>query len=496
MSDVDQLLSVPEIEEFMRTHKSAEDRVRDAAKLLVENTQDKMERVKALKKLLPSLGKNKINIFFSYKKRDESAAKEVVEVLRTYSAQKLEIIYQAEFTEDIVGKRWREKLRDVIPRANWFILLFPDASDDWDWCLYETGMFEAHLTSADRLICLHHPDTKIPNAIEDYHAVPATIPEFEKFLRMVFVKKNPLFGMEPINNSLTPERISELAKKLVKAIRCPKRYLFHRIYEPCIELKIENLSDLQNKDDLDRAIVLNANREALRLFDFELKPSTWGELRSGLAKGEEDERWLEELFKVIMKIADKRQYESIEAVFKTKGGELFRPVTWAVDRIGAEDGPIEKIHIAFREEASAIDISTIPRDVAVLASSLRYAFRFRWEILEQFSIGPMTDADVEQLDNALKRLRVDVRSRGLIDINVLLSFFPPEQANRIIEMFNNWRQLSNPEQKGELDVALKNKEVDKIHEILARVKPMSQEFLEMAANRFSDLVSKISTKDA
>ena len=72
-----------------------------------------------------------------------------------------------------------------------------------------------------------------------------------------------------------------------------------------------------------------------------------------------------------------------------------------------------------------------------------------------------------------------------------MAFFLPEQANRIGEMYRKWFEIRNPEGKGELDIAIKNKEVDKIPEILARFIPESQEFLELTANRFSELVAEI-----
>lgn len=487
MSQVDQLLGEPEIAKFIETHQGAAGRITQAAELLVE----KDDAAKALKKLLPALTEKEIYVFFSYKKKDELAAKTLVDLLRSKSAGKVKIVYQKDFTEDYVGKRWRAKIREEIHRANWFILLFPDPSDDWDWCLFETGLFEAQLTSADRLICLHHPDTKIPNPIEGYHAVSATIPEVEKFLRMIFLKDNPVYGLEPINDSMDQQEITELAKIIVDAIRPPQKCLFRQTYEPWVELKFENPSDLQSKDDLDRALVQDANREALSLFDFIQKPPTWGKLRSGLPEDKEDDRWREELFHVIRKIIGGRQFSPVQAVFQTKDGRLIRPVACAVDRVGSIDGPIEVFHITFNEEVAAIDISSMPKDVSTLATYLRYAFRFRWEVLEKFGTSPMSEDDVERLHNTLERMRADATSRGIRGVDAILGLFPPEQANRTSEMYHKWYQTSNPERKGELDIAIKNKEVDKIPEILARFIPASQEFLEVTADRFSELITKI-----
>jgi hypothetical protein len=284
---------------------------------------------------------------------------------------------------------------------------------------------------------------------------------------MIFLKDNPVYGLEPINDSMDQQEITDLAKIIVDAIRPPQKCLFRQTYEPWVELKFENPSDLQSKDDLDRALVQDANREALSLFDFIQKPPTWGKLRSGLPEDKEDDRWREELFHVIRKIIGGRQFSPVQAVFQTKDGRLIRPVACAVDRVGSIDGPIE------------------------VATYLRYAFRFRWEVLEKFGTSPMSEDDVERLHNTLERMQAEATSRGIIGVDAILGLFPPEQANRTSEMYHKWYQTSNPEGKGELDIAIKNKEVDKIPEILARFIPASQEFLEVTADRFSELITKI-----
>jgi hypothetical protein len=48
--------------------------------------------------------------------------------------------------------------------------------------------------------------------------------------------------------------------------------------------------------------------------------------------------------------------------------------------------------------------------------------------------------------------------------------------------------LRNREGTGELDVAIEKKDLEKIPELLAGIIPLNQEFLEMATNRFAELV--------
>jgi TIR domain len=484
MQDLQMILADSNVQQFSATHQGAAEEISRAASELA-NADD---AIRAMKKLLPALGQKVVPVFFSYKKKDERAAQRIVEVLRTNSADKLQITYQGDFTREIAGRKWREKIRASIEQANWFVLLLPDHSDDWDWCLFETGIFEAQRTSADRLICLHHPDTRVPDQIEGYHAVSATIPEVEEFLKMVYVNENPIPGMKAINKSIE-RQIPDLARQIVEAIRPPKRPYVPQVFEPSLELKFEDAKSIENRDDLDAAVIASANKEALDLFEFRDAPETWGELRSGLPESKEDGRWREELFHVIRRIAQGRKFHPIQAVFQTKTGKMYRPVAFAIYRLGDERGPIDRFQITFTEDVAAVDHSQMPGNLSGLATVLRFAFRFRWEVLEKFTKGVMAESDVERLDSALTRMQVEWQSRGAGNRAAIEYFFPEGKArDRIAQMSKDWAEIRNTAGTGELDVAIEHKDTQKIQEILKRIIPMNQEFLETATSLFSELI--------
>ncbi|MFZ0241053.1 MAG: TIR domain-containing protein [Desulfobacterales bacterium] len=484
MPTTDDILKEPQIADFLCHYHGAKAAVEKAAEML----QEKPDAVRAVKKLQRAHAEKEISVFFSYKKKDECAAKAVVKLLRENSAEKLRIAYQADITKNIVGQEWRTWIHTNVRQSNWFVLLLPDPSEDWDWCLFETGLFEAQRTSADRLICLHHPETSIPDPIKDYHAVKADSGEVEEFLRMIFVEENPIPGMKPLNKSIEKE-IPRLAQEIVDAIIPPCK-IFRQTYEPWIELKCVNAADLKDQDDLDKALISKSNDKALDLFDFELKPDTLGDLRSGLPKARVDGRWCKELLHVIRRLAGGRKFYPIQAVFQTNEGKIYRPVLCAVDRLGGENGPIATYHVTFTEEVSAIDGTAMPERVAGLASLLRFVFRFRWEVLEKFGTGPITEEDVTRLENALRRIAKDWESRGMGGQECIIGLFPPEHTVRLTNMFASWRELRNPEGTGKLDSAIENKDLEEIHSLLSAVLPINQEFLELAADNFAELLSE------
>jgi hypothetical protein len=482
-----ELLRTPDIADYLNRNQGAAENIRRAADLLAKES----DGLRSLRKLLPALTEKTINVFFSYKAKDENTARAVVDILRRNSAGKLAITYQAEFTENISGKHWREKITAEICSANWFILLLPDPSDDWDWCLFETGIFEGQQSSADRLICLHHEDIAVPNPIEGYHAVAANRTEVEKFLRMVFINENPLYGMDPVNPALA-DNLPDIAQSIVEAISPPRKSLFKQPLLPWVEICVDNPQSLTNKEALDRAAIRYANKDALDLFDFLDQPGTWGDLVEVINKASKDSRWQNELFHVIRKIGSGRRFEQIQAVFNTTADKIYRPIVCAIDRLGRQ-GKIDTFQIGFIEEVGAINIEAIPADLSTLSTMLRYAFRFRWEILEKFARSDLAEEDIEALENALLRIEHDAESRGVSDEETLKSLYAQEsKEGEISQMYRLWHRLRNPQGTGELDVAIRERDTRKVTEILYELVPLNKRFLNMTADCFGNLVSHTS----
>ncbi|MEW8337408.1 MAG: hypothetical protein AB2602_06365 [Candidatus Thiodiazotropha sp.] len=479
-----QLLRDAEISSYLNSHQGAAENIRRAADLLANEA----DGLKSLHKLLPALTHKTINVFFSYKAKDEKTAKSVVDILRKKSADKLAITYQAEFTENISGKPWRDKITTEICKANWFILLLPDPSDDWDWCLFETGIFEGQQSSADRLICLHHPEIAVPDPIEGYHAVAARPSEVEKFLRMVFINKDPLYGLDPVNPSLE-ENLPEIANRIVEAISPPRKNLFKQPLMPWVEICVEDPHSMTRIEDLNRAVIRYANKDALDIFDFLDQPDRWGDLVDVIEKCTNDSRWQNELFHVIRKIGSGRRFEPIQAVFNTASDKIYKPVVCAIDRLGRK-GKIDSFQIGFIEEVGAINTAEIPLELSALATTLRYAFRFRWEILEKFAPLDLDDEDIIALDNTLQRIEHDAESRGVSDEESLKSLFPSKQeTDEISQMYRVWYRLRNQQGTGELDIAIRDRDAEKVKVILNELTPMNRRFLNMTAERFGSLVS-------
>ena len=470
------------INEFLQKNQLAEGKIIEAAKQLAKE-EDVLE---SIRKILCPLAEGEINIFFSYNHKDEDTAKKIVGQLRKYSAR-LNIHYMADNSTRLVGKEWRKWIKEKITISNWFILLLPDPSVDWDWCLFETGLFERDLTSGDRLICIHHPLIKLPGPIDDYHAVPAKQNEVEQFLKMVFLEENPIPGMKAINPNIDEKDLKEAAEIIVNAIVPPRRP-YRDLFEPWIEFMHEDIDNVNDLNDLDQSRILTINRKALELFDYHVKPERFGMLRRGLPI-ETDKFWCEELVCIVKKIAEGRNFFPISGVIKAKDGKTYKPVLCSIDRLGNEKGPISSIHLIFVEEVSTVDGSAIPQKLLCLGTLLRYAFRFRWEVLEKYSAMVMVESDVTKLQNALLRIRRDWETKGVGGKDYVRQFYPEKEHDNINNMYDSWKELSTPDKDGKLDIAIKNKDVKIIPKLLEKILPINQQFLEMTVYYFSQEVS-------
>src|SRR5262249_11121947 len=147
----------------------------------------------------------------------------------------------------------------------------------------------------------------------------------------VYIDKSPIPGMKPINEAVKDD-LGTFAQQIVDAILPPRKGRYHQIFEPWLALKARGASELRSEDDLDGAIIDDANEEALEVFEFIDRSETWAGLLSVLPDGMRDNRWREELFHVIRRIAEGLRFSPIQAVFQTNPWKMYRAIAHGVGR--------------------------------------------------------------------------------------------------------------------------------------------------------------------
>ena len=125
------------------------------------------------------------SIFFSHKVNDEPVTNALIDLLDTHTEH---IRYFV--SENIEkGKEWRKSIAKELTRSSFLVLVFTDPNEDWGWCLYETGFFDAlsqNLESTRRIYCLHNALTPPPPPIADLQTVPAKSEDVRQWLTELF----------------------------------------------------------------------------------------------------------------------------------------------------------------------------------------------------------------------------------------------------------------------------------------------------------------------
>jgi TIR domain len=109
-------------------------------------------------------------VFISHRTKDKHVAHSIKKLLAEHTVN---IDY---FVSEEIEKsdRWRQTIIEQLHNSHFLILVFTDPDENWHWCLYETGFFDALTQLADqsrRIYCLHHPDIEPPAPIADLRRV-------------------------------------------------------------------------------------------------------------------------------------------------------------------------------------------------------------------------------------------------------------------------------------------------------------------------------------
>lgn len=497
---IEEILEAPQVVKLIEKHPQIKEEVEKAAKLLKAADQPIAAVLEAARALID----RKIQVFFSYKKQDEDTASLIVKQLQKASAGKLKIIFAGDFPRDIPGEEWNKKIHEGIIDAHWFILLLPDPSADWDWCLFETGMFRGKMVSdkVNKLFCLHHPDQlDLPPQITEFQAVKAESGAVQDFLKKIFIDEDPIPGMKSINTFIEDD-ISGIANKIVEAIKPPTSGIVCKLYPRSVTIKIdmpydddpdrnrENLNDfLKRPDDLNSAKIVAIDDDTKLIFgkSRNAEPATWGELIDKVSQEELDTRWLKELRDSLREATKDNIFPPVQALFHgVNSGKMWHPLL-----IGANktlSNVIVSFVIVFIEAVGAGSTAHIPTQIQALITTLKFVYRFRWEVIERFQDG-ISKEEVDEFKDILDQIEIEAQSRGLMDPTELCKNFRRSKAKQIMKMYEKWFALKN-NKDGELDIAIEKKDAKKIHEILVVLAKMNQTFIKLASNRLKK-ISKI-----
>jgi hypothetical protein len=436
----------------------------------------------------------KVNIFISHKHEDEEIALRIRKILKGFDDDDNPMI-EFHLSEEIPGgEPWYEWITSKLKSSNLLILLFTDPTRNWDWCLYEAGLFDPLDDKIHRrTICLHSSAIDPPEPLKHIQAFSASTKDIEKFLIQLFHDKT-LTGLEkPIASW-----ISKAEEKRKKAAEEISKLIDHQPFESIryinnMFIHVKDPETIQSNRIPPDAKV-EAGVKTLELFGLSKGQWDWKDLEEKARLGE-DKRWLDELAKA-MKSASKGELpEPMQALFHPlRGTVMYRPILYRVDKLA--DGSI-KFKILFCEDVSW-QVQDAPAKQRSLLTSLVMATRFRYEVIKKnldhdgkLMMRKPEDEICQEIRQVILSIEAEAASRGLLNKqNLVENFGSVENQQAVSKILDEWNGM-----RGQLFEDLKEIKCDSMELHLNKLGEMNDQFLLLAVQRFHQLLEEETKPD-
>ncbi|MCP4203924.1 MAG: TIR domain-containing protein [bacterium] len=434
-------------------------------------------------------------IFVSRKQSDRDVfGKEIQEDLETIGAGRLEFF---DDTDIEFGDKWRQKIREELDKANvlWLVLTKP-AKKEFDWPLYEAGLFEdLEDGSQERVVCLFPDEGKCPSQLNERQAVKANPDSLFKLLKDLFTKKHFSGTVQPLNPKAKDKDLQAIAKKisdLVNGIADPNEIRSVSHGNKWIELVCP-----KSLDSLSPDVEVESDERSLGdLFDLQPKPVRgetwkWSQIEEA-AKLEGDPKgynllWIEELRNEIaakMNPDPKHRHRSKQLTgrYLGKDGKLYRPEIELCREYA--DGRL-KLELTFSEQVHGSWLRPTP--LVALAAMINLASRIRHDLIEphlkklpRWQLRDDNQARFEQLNSLKESIERDGFFINMLTQEAFLEAFDghPDENLRVAKLQQEFGKTIEPQ----LRKAVSDLDVELTQKALRAWKENNREFLDIGIN--------------
>ncbi|MET4630902.1 hypothetical protein ABIB83_007962 [Bradyrhizobium sp. I1.8.5] len=151
-----------------------------------------------------------MKIFISHKMpADTPAVTDFGNRLALYAGNAIEISHAGKFDK---GADFRTAIEEEILSSDMFILYYTSDSYDWSFCIFECGIFKAHMAedTKRKLIVLRGHESRVPESLSNLNSVTATAADLASMIREIYLE-------EPwrVKPDLGDGDIADLAGRLV-----------------------------------------------------------------------------------------------------------------------------------------------------------------------------------------------------------------------------------------------------------------------------------------
>ena len=451
----------------------------------------------------PRAGHNNYTVFFSHKLKDKHVAHSIKRLLTENTANVAYFV-----SEDIEkGDNWHKAITEQLHNARFLVLVFTDPDEDWSWCLYETGFFDAlaraDTTQTRRIHCLHHPNTGPPKPIAHLQPIPATKEEVAKWLTYLF---------DATEQPKTPFRdkvqIPQLANDICGFFEGGGRPLYSA---KSISIEVDGRS-LASPDDLPDDSIIRGSLGLMReLFGVHTGTLDWSTAKRRFESfpnsREVNLNALKEISRSLYSISENNRVVPLQStIFVEQGPKRYRPVISRARELSP--GQISCEILLIKEVGGPLQ--NVDRRLGALLTALRMALRIRWEIVRPFVV----ESDVRVLAHNAQKLRFDLQTcfnnifieaefRGNFQEGDVWSAFETKaEKDKIERMIREWKGVYQKIWKGigfgdvretysEVSAEpFSNEDITSLADGMRGLEEMNRDFLDMAVARAKDLIGR------
>ena len=121
-----------------------------------------------------AIGDDAFRVFISHKQEDHALAVEVKRAMEDLAPELIDCFVSG--VDIAAGSDWRREIRSVLAESHLLVLLFTAPTKNWDWCLYETGLYTRFdLADPRSVVCLSAAGQASPSPLADLQGVPVDV---------------------------------------------------------------------------------------------------------------------------------------------------------------------------------------------------------------------------------------------------------------------------------------------------------------------------------
>jgi hypothetical protein len=372
-------------------------------------------------------------IFISHRAEYASLVRELKKAIETTSRGQISVF----ISEQLRGAdEWREDIKTQLTNAESLFLVYGAPYEDWSWCFYEAGYFagiDAGQKQPRRIYCVSRPSIPPPGPLSELQMVT----DIDGLL-------NDLICIYDQN------KVSYNPVQLRQTIREAGKSLFRQLEEfvgyPRVNF-VANDSEFNTGRAMPASSMVKGDKILLtQLFGIGKDSLSWNEIATGAANDRTAQeqmffcKWVEETKGIILAARDNR-FVAPQTVLIGRGGLRVRFLLYHA-RIQGDGSYRCEFLVVDDVGGPALGLS---RQLLALLTSIRLAFRFRYELIKRFANEPdiLSDADrrsrIQEIPRIIDNLTRESESRGNITAEDLQDAFDNENdGERIGKLVSHW----------------------------------------------------------